>query len=97
MKNTFFNRRRTSILTGAALACLLAMTAWAANILIYDGTGTLRMDIALAGANNQNGSVVPGSASGNTVTVDYSVGTKPEPYRVFGGLSDSLAVTENEV
>lgn len=40
-------------------------------------------------------SLFPGGASGNTVTVNYLTGTNP--WRVFGGLSNSAAVTGNTV
>ncbi|HML35300.1 autotransporter domain-containing protein [Sporomusa sphaeroides] len=60
--------------------------------------GTGLQTAAIGGASNP--SLFPGtsavpSASGSTITVDYTTGT--QPYRVFGGLSDSAAVTGNTV
>lgn len=80
--------------------------AMAGEAITYDdaaaGTGAVRQDITLHGVLYGDsffaGTAASPSASGNTVTVDYVWGSPAlDPGSVFGGVSDSQAVTGNVV
>lgn len=71
-----------------------AVTVSAADIA-YSGDAAALQTATIGGASSP--SLIAPGASGNTVTVDFDSATGTEPYRIFGGLSDSAAVTGNSV
>ncbi|MCM0758844.1 autotransporter outer membrane beta-barrel domain-containing protein [Sporomusa sphaeroides DSM 2875] len=82
--------------TAAFAACCVILGAPAAGgaaSITYTGDGADLQTAPIGGASSP--SLIPSGVSGNTVTVDYTTGT--DPWRVFGGLSDSATVTGNSV
>jgi len=82
--------------TAAFAACCVifgAPAAGGAAGITYTGDGADLQTAPIGGASSP--SLIPTGVSGNTVTVDYTTGT--DPWRVFGGLSDSAAVIGNTV
>ncbi len=82
--------------TAAFAACCVMfgapVTVSAADIT-YSGDAAALQTATIGGATSP--SLIAPGASDNTVTVDFTAGATP--YRIFGGLSDTLAVTGNTV
>ncbi|SCM83061.1 putative Outer membrane autotransporter barrel domain protein [uncultured Sporomusa sp.] len=82
--------------TAAFAACCVILGAPAAGGaagITYTGDGAALQTAPIGGASSP--SLILSGVSGNTVTVDYTTGT--DPWRVFGGLSNSAAVIGNTV
>ncbi len=78
----------------AICLCVLGTSAVAgAADITYSGDVADLNTALIGGASNP--SLIPANAFGNNVTVNFLSGT--DPYRVFGGLSNSTAVTGNTV
>jgi hypothetical protein len=93
--------KNTAVFAACCVMIGAAAPVGAAEVTYDDAKatgGTGLQTAAIGGATNPSlfpgTSAVPG-ASGNTVTVNYTTGTTPD--RVFGGLSNSAAVTGNTV
>ncbi len=93
--------KNTAVFAACCVMIGAAAPVGAAEVTYDDAKATGGIGLqtaAIGGASNPSlfpgTSAVPG-ASGNTVTVNYTTGT--QPYRVFGGLSNSAAVTDNTV
>ncbi|MDR3632011.1 MAG: autotransporter outer membrane beta-barrel domain-containing protein, partial [Desulfocapsaceae bacterium] len=79
----------------ASVFCL-PFASQAGETINYTGSSSDLTTGTLAGSDNAPGSVYStSSTSGNSVTVNSAAGA--DPYRVFGGLSDSATVTNNSV
>ena len=79
----------------ASVFCL-PFASQAGETINYTGSSSDLTTGTLAGSDNAPGSVYStSSTSGNSVTVNSAAGA--DPYRVFGGLSDSATVTGNTV